>query len=139
MFDDDEASTRAKLDDRRHDVVDDGGRQSFERFVEQNETSRGHKHPCNRNHLPLAARQVLRLRVAALAQPWKQLVDLVDRHAARTHGEPQIFRNGQIWKQPAALRYNRNSYSVDLVGWHANQRATVKADVTSVDIAGSKN
>src|SRR5271167_1494491 len=108
MLYDDEAGSRAKLDDGRRNVVDDGGSQSLEGLVEQDESARRHEHPSNRYHLSLAARQVLRLRVAALAQPRKQFVDLLGRRPAPTHGEPQIFRNGQVWEEPAAFWDNRN-------------------------------
>ena len=71
MVDDDHRDVVAQLIEGFEQFLGDGGGESFERLVEQQHAHVSHKRAGDRQHLLLAAREIVGRRVPALGQPRK--------------------------------------------------------------------
>ena len=91
LLDQDErrAVLRAQAPDRRGQLLDHDRRQPLQRLVEEEQRRVRHQRPRDREHLLLAARQVVPPAAPALGEPREQRVDAreVPAAGARRHGE----------------------------------------------------
>ena len=75
-------ATGFELADDLADALDDHRRQALGRLVEQQEVGTGAQDAADRQHLLLAARQLGALAAPPLREVGKELVDLLQAHAA---------------------------------------------------------
>ena len=116
MVGDPEDLLRALLhQDRRHALVadqagergeqlfDDDRREAFERLVEQHDFRIEHEGAPDRQHLLLAARELVAEIGPALGEAWKHAVDLVRRPRTRQRDRGQVFMHRERLEDVALL------------------------------------
>ena len=115
---------RANVADDSPDFTQDQRRQSFGRFVEDQEVRIGGQRAADREHLLLAAGKLLAAVIETLAQPREGIENPFERPivapagtGARSH--QQILAHRKIRKDRTALRYVRESGAGDAVGTRA--------------------
>ena len=87
------------------ELIDDHRRQPFERLVQQHQRRIGHQRARDRQHLLLAAGQLIAHVAAALGKTRKQLEDGVEIPGARPRGDGEVFLDRQRRKYLALLRH----------------------------------
>ncbi len=106
------------------DFVADQRRQSFGRFVENEQARVGHQRAADRQHLLLAAGEKIGHRAGALGEARKQRENLCERPriggaVAVGGGGEKIFARGQIGKDLAAFRHQPDAELGDAIGRQA--------------------
>jgi len=90
---------------RRQEFLDDDRRQPFQRFVEQHHPRVEHQRAPDREHLLLAAGQLIAEILPPLGEPRKQRIDLVDGPAARPRHRGEVLLDGERFEDVAFLRH----------------------------------
>ena len=118
------------LTDDLKDPAHDDRRKAERRFVHHDELRLGHQRPADGQHLLLAARERPGLLPFALLEAREQIVHagkiVRERVLAQVCADAQILRHGQVRKDPAALRHERDAARDDLVGRFSDQIRTVQ-------------
>src|SRR5713101_6024650 len=102
---------------RRADLLDDDGRQSLRRLVEEEQTRARAQDTRDREHLLLAARALRPLAPEPLPEIREQIEDRVDTHAAGAHGRGQheILLDVEACEDAALLGTERDPQPRDSV------------------------
>ncbi len=109
----------------------DQRRQAFGRLVENQQPRIGHQRAADRQHLLLAAGQLIAHAVGAFGEPRKQLVDPRKRPAAAValdRGGQQVLAHGQVRKYLAAFRHQADAELGDPVGRQAADFLAAESD-----------
>src|SRR5437899_8315780 len=120
-------------DDLEH-LIDDLGRQTERRLVEQQEPRHGHQRTPDRDHLLLTARERAGQRAPALAQDWKRRVDSLEAlspslaRRRRVAADLEVFFHRHRREEPATLGNEREAVPAELMRRHRRQLASVETD-----------
>src|SRR6266481_1025984 len=116
--------------DRRADLLDDHGRQSLGRLVQQQEPGARAEDAPDGQHLLLAARELGALAPQALLQVWEETENGVDRQAAGPDlgGQQQVFLDVQARKDAPLLRAEGQAEARDPIGPERRQLLPAEAD-----------
>ena len=118
------------LAQRRQQFLDDDRREPFERLVEQHDARIEDQRAGDRQHLLLAAGELVAEIAAALGQPREQRVDLVERPRSRPRDRGHVLLDRERPEDVALLRHPAD----------AGMRALVRAqpgDVAAVEPDGA--
>ena len=96
--------------------LDDDRRQAFERLVEQHDARIEDQGAADREHLLLAARELVAEIAAAFVQAREQLVDLAVRPRARPRHRGEVLLDRQRLEDVALLRHPADAGMRALVG-----------------------
>src|SRR5215470_19495111 len=89
--------------ERRDQLLDDDGREALERLVEQDDTRIEHERAPDREHLLLAAGELVAEIAAAFGEARKQLIDARRRPGARPRHRGQVLLDGERLEDVALL------------------------------------
>src|SRR5215475_15025736 len=79
LYQDDSLACVDKIGACFHQVSDDHWSQPFERFIQQDDFRIADQRSSDRQHLLLTARQIRTAAVTAFFEPWKHVIDTVER------------------------------------------------------------
>ncbi len=121
--------------ERRQQFLDQDRGEPFERLVEQDDARIEDQRAADRQHLLLAAGELVAEVAAALGEARKELVDARNSPAAGLRHRGEVFLDRERLEDVALLRHPANPGMRPLVGAHPGDVAAVDTDV-SADVAG---
>src|SRR5262249_17778472 len=124
--------------ERPQPFLDADRRQAFQRFVEQHDPRVEHQRAPNREHLLLAAGQLIAEVLPAFGEPWKQGVDFFDGPAARPRHRGEVLLDRERFENVALLRHPADAGLGALVGPQLGDVGAVQRDAAA-EIAGDAN
>src|SRR5215470_9903871 len=118
--------------DGEKNLIDNGGRQSLEWLVEQDQLLWRHQSAGDCQHLPLAATKIFTTGILVRTQPGKQVIDVRDGPSAVARGQNKVLADRQIRKDASAFRYHGDAEPIDPIRGqmgdvHAIENATAVA------------
>src|SRR5579883_2577876 len=119
--------------DGAHQLLDDDGGQAFRWLVHQDQRGVAHERPADRQHLLLAARELIAAMAGPGAQMRKEREDSVDRPPPRPRCDLQILADAQGGKDLALLRDVGESCPRTAMGWEPRDVGVAKADCAAME------
>src|SRR5262249_59126060 len=90
---------------RRQQLLDQDGREPFQRLVQQDDARIEHERTADREHLLLAAGKLIAEIAAALGEPREQLVDALERPRAGPGDRGEVLLDRERLEDVALLRH----------------------------------
>src|SRR6266403_2401850 len=131
---DDDGTSAARAGDgaeRSQQFLDDDRGESLGRLVQQQHFWVERQRPADRQHLLLAAGELVAEMVAALSQPWKHPIDLFHGPSAGLRHRGHVLFHRQRAKDIALLRHPADARPRPLVRPHLGDIPPAKADGSS--------